>query len=91
MRHVYGMKLTVPMDASGRVVLPKKVREALGIRGASKLRVDVIGDRAEISLAAGVPAPTRKQGGRLVFTGPLPEEWDSGAAVLAVRAGRVAR
>lgn len=85
------MKLTVPMDASGRVVLPRKVREALGIQGASKLRVDVIGDRAEISLAAGVPAPTRREGGRLVFSGPLPPEWDSGEAVLAVRAGRAVR
>ena len=36
------MKVMVNVDAAGRLVLPKKVRDALGVRGPMRLAVDVV-------------------------------------------------
>lgn len=43
------MAATIVMDRSGRLVVPKAVRELLRIEGGAKLRADVIGDRLELT------------------------------------------
>lgn len=55
------MKTTI--DAAGRLVLPKKIREAAGILPGSELTIRVAGGRIEIE-----PAPLEV---RLVRRGPL--------------------
>ena len=42
------MSETVTIDKAGRVIVPKKVRERLGLSGGDKLRMDVVGGKIEI-------------------------------------------
>ncbi len=68
---------TVQIDQTGRLVLPKRVREQFSLRGGEKLSIQVRGDAIELR-------PTREEGrlkrvnGSLVFFGggPLPSGRD---------------
>ena len=44
----YAMSETVTIDKAGRLIVPKKVRERLGLNGGDKLRMDVVGGKIEI-------------------------------------------
>ena len=85
------MKSSLTVDEVGRIVLPKPLREALGIRGRARLNVEVVGEMAQLSLQSGEAGPVRRRGGRLVFAGELPAGWDSGAAVQEMRVQRLKR
>jgi bifunctional DNA-binding transcriptional regulator/antitoxin component of YhaV-PrlF toxin-antitoxin module len=82
---------TCSVDSVGRLVIPKSVRASLGILGRAKVRVEVVGDRAEISLASSPSGETRRQNGRLVHAAPLPADWDSGDAIQQARDRRTIR
>ena len=83
---------TCSVDSVGRLVIPKSVRASLGILGRAKVRLEVVGDRAEISLASSSPCgETRRQNGRLVHAAPLPADWDSGDAIQQARDRRTIR
>jgi len=43
-----GMNLNVQMDPTGRVVLPKKIRERFRLRGGDLLALEVKGDAIEL-------------------------------------------
>jgi bifunctional DNA-binding transcriptional regulator/antitoxin component of YhaV-PrlF toxin-antitoxin module len=85
------MKAIVTVDKVGRLVLPKAIREAIGVSGCMTVNVEVVGNAARIT----VPAPTvramARKRGRAVFTGPLPEDWDSAEAVRRTRVQRLRR
>ncbi len=85
------MTASLTVDEVGRVVLPKPVREALGIEGRTRLKVDIVGDVARLSREPGISGPVKREGGRLVYAGPLPETWSSGEAVTKMRAQRIKR
>jgi AbrB family looped-hinge helix DNA binding protein len=85
------MSTSLTVDEVGRIVLPKPVREALGIRGRARLNLEVVGETAQLSLQSGAAGPVQRSKGRLVFAGALPAEWDSGAAVQKMRAQRSKR
>ena len=85
------MKKGVTIDEVGRLVLPKSVREALGIRGRTQVEVEVVGDRVRISIPPPPRGLTEHRQGRLVYSGPLPEDWDSGEAVAGMREERIGR
>jgi len=86
------MKLkTCSVDPVGRLVIPKTVRAALGIVGRARVRLEIVGDHAEISLATSPAGTARRQNGRLVHAAPLPADWDSGDAVLQARERRTIR
>ena len=42
------MSETVTIDKAGRVIVPKKVRERLGLTGGDKLTMDVVGAKIEL-------------------------------------------
>ena len=85
------MKISVTVDKFGRMVLPKGVREAIGVFGRTAVSVEVVGHAAHITapdLPSGAPARRR---GRLVYSGDLPKNWDSGEAVVQMRERRLRR
>lgn len=46
---------------------------------------------AQLSREGNAAGPVRRRGGRLVFAGELPADWDSGEAVQKMRAQRLKR
>lgn len=85
------MSVSLSVDEVGRIVLPKPVREALGITGRARLKVEVVGEMAQLSRESAAAGPVRRRGGRLVFAGALPSDWDSAKAVNKMRSQRLKR
>jgi bifunctional DNA-binding transcriptional regulator/antitoxin component of YhaV-PrlF toxin-antitoxin module len=85
------MKTNVLIDEVGRLVLPKTVRDAVGIVGRMTVAVEVVGGVAQISPPPPPSGPIKRKGGRLVYAGTLPRDWDSGEAVSRMREGRTRR
>ena len=56
------MSVSLNVDEVGRIVLPKPVREALGIEGRTRLKLEVVGDVAQLSLAATGAGPVKRRG-----------------------------
>ena len=82
------MKTSVVVDGLGRLVLPKAIREAIGVFGRTIVNVEVVGHVAQITAPEKKSIEVIRKGGRLVYGGPLPENWDSGEAVLKMRERR---
>ena len=85
------MKATVTVDEVGRMVLPKGIREAIGVSGRTTVKIEVVDNAARITAPEPAVRATGRRGGRLVYTGSLPEKWDSGDAVLQMRERRLRR
>ena len=83
---INGMTSTITIDAAGRLVLPKSIREKLSLRAGSKLDVVLVADKVELIPHAEDVRIEKKQG-RLVVAG-VPEPFDAVAAVKAVREER---
>ena len=79
------------MDEVGRMVLPKSIRQALGIAGRMMVNIEVVDNAALITAPEPSGRTVARKRGRLVYAGPLPENWDSGQAVLAMRQRRLQR
>jgi hypothetical protein len=73
------MKTMIPMDASGRLVLPKSLRQSLNTARTAVFEAEVLGNRLELTLAEPDSGKLRKRGKLLV----VPKQ---GVAVDAVRA-----
>jgi bifunctional DNA-binding transcriptional regulator/antitoxin component of YhaV-PrlF toxin-antitoxin module len=71
------------------MVLPKPVREAIGISGPMSVKIEVVSGTAHISALDGKDAEVVRRRGRTVYTGPLPPDWDSGEAVAKMRERRI--
>lgn len=85
------MKASVVVDEVGRLVLPKEIREAMGVFGRTSLNIEVIDNTARISAPEIDAAPLKRKGKRVVYDGALPENWSSGEAVLKIRERRTRR
>ncbi len=83
------MKTTVMVDKVGRMVLPKPIREAIGISGPTSVNIEVVSGTAQISALEPRNGKVARRRGRTVYTGPLPPEWDSGEAVSRMRDRRI--
>jgi AbrB family looped-hinge helix DNA binding protein len=82
------MKTKVTIDDFGRLVLPKSIREALGVSGRSSIVIEMVGDKAEMAVATPPRRELTRKGGRTVYAGPLPADWASGDAVRNLRLKR---
>jgi len=85
------MNTHITMDEVGRLVLPKNIREAIGVFGRMVVSIEVVDKAAVITVPASAVSSVTRKRGRLVHTGPLPQTWDSGQAVLAMRHRRIPR
>jgi len=83
------MKTTVMVDKVGRLVLPKPVREAIGISGRTSVNIEIVSGTAQISPIERACGEVARRRGRTVYTGPLPPDWDSGEAVSRMRERRI--
>ncbi len=79
------MKQTVMVDELGRLVLPKRIREALGIEGRMPVNIEVVGTAARITTLHRAGGLLARKRGRLIYTGAVPADWDSGEAVFRAR------
>ena len=82
------MKTTVTVDEVGRMVLPKPVREAIGISGRTNVTIEIVSGTAQIAVIDRRNGPVTRRRGRTVYAGPLPPEWDSGEAISRMRERR---
>ena len=85
------MKASIIVDEVGRLVLPKEIREAIGVFGRTSVQVEVVDNTARISAPEAPSQPLQRKGKRMVYGGPLPENWHSGDAVLKNREQRLRR
>jgi hypothetical protein len=83
------MKASVTVDEVGRLVLPKEIREAIGVVGRTSVTIEVVGQTAQITAPERPGGSVARKRGRLVFSGPVPDGWDSGDAVLRMRERRL--
>lgn len=82
------MHATVTLDKAGRFVVPKAIRDQLKLRGGSKLRLNVIDDRIELSEEESEARVLRKRNGLRVVGW---EGFDAAKAVREMREEQVAR
>jgi bifunctional DNA-binding transcriptional regulator/antitoxin component of YhaV-PrlF toxin-antitoxin module len=85
------MKTSVTVDEVGRLVLPKGIREAIGVFGRMAVSVEVVGHAAYITAPESSSGAVARRRGRLVYAGDLPKDWESGEAVLRMRERRLRR
>lgn len=83
-----GMKEILTMDASGRLVLPKQVRRQLHIPAQAAFRVEVAGNRVELTLVEdGTPRLKRKGG--LLIAARTGKKFDAVEAIAETRGSRL--
>ncbi len=78
------MSTTITIDAAGRMVLPKSIRDRLHIHAGTRLRADVVADRIEITPEPEESVRLVRKGRRLVITG-LKSPFNAVEAVKAAR------
>jgi bifunctional DNA-binding transcriptional regulator/antitoxin component of YhaV-PrlF toxin-antitoxin module len=85
------MSYTIKMDESGRLVLPRAVRERLNLTSSTNLRADVIAGRIELTPIedAGTDVLTRKSG--MTVLKRTGKKVDAAAAVAAERDAQAER
>lgn len=88
-RKLRDMKTTVMVDEVGRIVLPKPVREAIGIFGRTSVTIEAVSGTAQISALERESGGVARRRGRTVYTGALPPKWSSGEAVSRIRERRL--
>lgn len=76
------MSTTITLGKAGRIVVPKSVRDLLHLREGSRLRLDVVADKLEVTPEAD-EVSIEKRGKRRVVVG-----WKGFDAAKAVTAAR---
>lgn len=80
------------MDASGRLVLPKAVRDQLHLKAGARLRAEVVGGRIELTPQDDDCELVEKNGLWVIRSNtPGEPRFDAVAAIKADRAARMAK
>ena len=74
------------MDNAGRIVLPKAIREQMHLSGGSKLEIEMVGDRIQLTPEA-APFEIKYDDDGL----PAVAGWDGFDAAQAVKSNSIAR
>lgn len=78
------MSTTITIDAAGRMVLPKFIRDRLHIRAGTRLKADVVADKIEMTPEPDADVRIERRGKRMVIVGGPP--FDAVKAIKAARA-----
>ena len=84
------MNQALTIDSAGRIVLPSAVRRLLNLRPGSRLTLDVVAQRIELTPQADDDALLRRPGRRTVLK-PTGQPFDAAAAVRAERDAQARR
>lgn len=80
------MSAAISIDAAGRFVLPKAMRDRLHLRAGTKLRAEIVADRIELTPEPDSDVRIARRGKRMVIVdGPA---FDARAAIKADREKR---
>lgn len=77
------MSTTITLDAAGRLVLPKAMRDRLHLRAGARLKADLVADKIELTPEPDADVRIERRGKRMVIVGGPPFD-----AVKAVKAAR---
>lgn len=80
--------MTLKIDKAGRVILPKPVRDRLGLRAGSDLEIEETAEGIVLKPAERRPSMIKKQG-LWVHTGKVPEGYDIVQAIRDDREDRI--
>ena len=83
------MSTTIKIDAAGRLVLPRAVRERLHLRGGSRLKLDLEADSVRLTPEPDIDVGIARRGKRLVIIGT--PSLEKGDVVKAIKADRKER
>lgn len=83
------MPTTITMADTGRIVLPKNIRDRLQLRGGARLKAEVVADRIELTPEADETLQVVRKGKRWVLTGM--SAFEAGPAVKEARVDRDAQ
>ena len=78
---------SLSIDKFGRILIPKELREAVGLSSGREVRILADGDELRV-IPEPLEAPIEDVGGVRVFTGRLPLDFDLRSAIDRDRAGR---
>lgn len=65
-----GMRVCIPIDKAGRVVLPKQVRERLHLVAGDMLEIELGGQQVSLRPRRSTPARIIREGRRAVWDAP---------------------
>ena len=82
------MSITITLGKAGRLVVPKTIRDSLGLREGSRLKLEVQGGRIQAVPEADAVSIEMKDGFPVIQGGPALK---SGDIVRAIKADREAR
>jgi AbrB family looped-hinge helix DNA binding protein len=80
--------MTVKMDKAGRLILPKPIRDRLGLREGSDLEIEETAESVVLRPVVAEPSMVKTQG-LWVHTGKLPEGYDIVQAIRDDRDERI--
>lgn len=85
------MTADLTIDSAGRIVLPSAVRRALNLSAGSRLRLDVVAQRIELTPAPDTDAELLVVPGRRTVLRPTGKRSDAAALVRAERDAQAER
>jgi AbrB family looped-hinge helix DNA binding protein len=82
------MSMTITIDAAGRIVLPKPLRDRFRLNGGARLRIEAVGDHLELTPEAVPEDPAVVRRGGLLVVSPSGRQCDAREALDAERNDR---
>ena len=79
------MNATISLDSSGRLVLPKPLREKMNLHTGSRLRAEIVADRLELTPLPGDDGVVLKQRSGILVVARTGRKVDAASAVRAIR------